>query len=157
MGKVWFSFTIHCINVQLRDVHGPVAHDYLLLLKTYKSFPYILFGKAVSPEMRCPGMFRVVGFLEKVCVWERMDIPPLTSHILQNSYMQFRILLRPKYINEGDFQIRNFQMLEVNQVEEKSKVLMEMINARNALLSRCSCYIFSCCPYRNIHSLRSIC
>lgn len=58
-----------------------------------------------------------------------MDIPPLTSRILQNSYMQLRILLKPKYINEGDFQIRNFQMLEVNQVEEKSKVLMEMINA----------------------------
>lgn len=105
MGKVWFSFTILCINVQLRDVKEyPVAHDYLLLLKTYKPFPDILFGKAVSPEMRCPDMFHVIGFLEKFCVQERMDIPPLTSYILQNSYMQLRILLKPKYINEGDFQ-----------------------------------------------------
>lgn len=30
-------------------------------------------------------------------------------------------------------------MLEVNQVEEQSKVLMEMINVWNTLLLRCSC------------------
>lgn len=82
-----------------------MAHDFILLLKTYKSFPDISFGKAVSPEMRCPGMFHVVGFLENVCVQERMN--PLTSHVLQNSYMQLRILLTPKYINEGDFQINS--------------------------------------------------
>lgn len=48
-------------------------------------------------------MFHVVGFLENVCVQERMN--PLTSHVLQTSYIQLRILLKPKYINEGDFQI----------------------------------------------------
>lgn len=30
-------------------------------------------------------------------------------------------------------------MLEVNQAEEQSKVLMEMTNGWNTLLSRCSC------------------
>lgn len=50
-------------------------------------------------------MFHVVGFLENICVQERMNIPPLTCHVLQNSYMQLRMLVKPKYINEGDFQI----------------------------------------------------
>lgn len=72
MGKVWFSFIIHFINVQIRDViEQLVTHVYFLLFKTYISFLNILFWKVVSPEIRCPDTFCVVGFLESVCAHER--------------------------------------------------------------------------------------